>query len=261
MSASSAALSAHLRTLKLPSFARDRDEVARRATEEGWPYERYLLELAERELLDREERRVERLQRQAHLPSDKTRETLEAERLPVKARRQLAELYEGHFLERAENVLAFGLPGRGKTHCLSALGHELVRRGRSVLFVPAYQLVQRLLAAKRDLLLEATIRRLDRFEAVIVDDIGYVQQSREEVEVLFTFLAERYERRSVLISSNLVFSEWDRIFKDPMTTACAIDRLVHHATILELTGSSFREDAARRRRAGKAPVAASDAGA
>jgi DNA replication protein DnaC len=250
VSAAGEGLAVHLRTLKLPSFARDRDEVARRATEEGWPYDRYLLELTERELLDREERRVERLHRQAHLPPDKTRQTLETERLPAKARRQLAELFEGHFLDRAENVLAFGLPGRGKTHCLSAIGHELVHRGRTVLFLPAYQLVQRLLVAKRDLLLEAAIRRMDRFEAVVVDDIGYVQQSREEVEVLFTFLAERYERRSVLISSNLVFSEWDRIFKDPMTTACAIDRIVHHATILELTGSSFREDAAKRRRAG-----------
>jgi DNA replication protein DnaC len=116
-----------------------------------------------------------------------------------------------------------------------------------VLFVPAFKLVQRLLAAKRDLELEATLRRLDRFDAVILDDLGYVQQSREEMEVLFTFFAERYERKSVLITSNLVFSEWDRIFQDPMTTACAIDRLVHHAVILELSGKSFRADAAKRR--------------
>ena len=126
------------------------------------------------------------------------------------------------------------------------IGHELVQRGHRVLFTPTFQLVQRLLAAKRDLLLEAELKRLDRFDAVILDDIGYVQQDRAEVEVLFTFLAERYERRSVLISSNLVFSQWDRIFKDAMTTAAAIDRVVHHSVILEMTGPSFRAEEAER---------------
>jgi DNA replication protein DnaC len=241
-------LQVFLHTLKLPSFAKDRQEVALRAEAEGWTFERYLLELAEREIVDREQRRIERLARQSKLPADKTLETLDVARLPVAVRRQLPGLCEGGFVKRAENILAFGLPGRGKTHCLCAVGHELVRRGLGVLFVPAFKLVQMLLVAKRELVLEATIRRLDHFPAVLIDDIGYVQQSREEVEVLFTFLAERYERRSVLITSNLVFSEWERIFKDPMTTACAIDRLVHHATILELTGTSYREEKARERK-------------
>ena len=157
-------------------------------------------------------------------------------------------------------MLAFGLPGRGKTHCVCAIGHELVARGHSVLFVPAYRLVQELLVAKRGLYLEREIRRLDRFEVVLVDDIGYVQQDREEMEVLFTFLAERYERKSVMITSNLVFSQWDKIFKDPMTTAAAIDRIVHHATILELTGESFRTEAAQKRnRREKAETAAEEA--
>jgi DNA replication protein DnaC len=119
-----------------------------------------------------------------------------------------------------------------------------VRRGHRVLFTPTYALVQRLLGAKRDLRLEKELAAIDSFDAVILDDIGYVQQSRDEMEVLFTFLAERYERKSVLITSNLVFSEWNRIFKDPMTTAAAIDRLVHHAVILELTGTSVRADEA-----------------
>ena len=130
---------------------------------------------------------------------------------------------------------------------MSAIGHELVQRGYQVLFVPAFKLVQRLLVAKRDLALEAALRRLDRFDAVILDDIGYVQQGRDEMEVLFTFLAERYERRSVVITSNLVFSQWDQIFKDPMTTAGAIDRLVHHAVILELPGPSIRAEEAKQR--------------
>jgi DNA replication protein DnaC len=151
-------------------------------------------------------------------------------------------------VEGAENVLAFGLPGRGKTHTVCAIGHELVQRGYRVLFRPAFKLVQGLLVAKRELELDQHLRRLDEFDAVIVDDIGYVQQSQEEMEVLFTFLSERYERRSVVITSNLVFSEWDRIFKNPMTTAAAIDRLVHHCTILEMTGPSQRSSEAKDRR-------------
>jgi DNA replication protein DnaC len=156
-------------------------------------------------------------------------------------------LCEGGFVQRAENLLAFGLPGRGKSHLLSAIGHELVGRGYSVLFVPTFKLVQQLLQAKRDLTLLAAMRRLDHFDAVVLDDIGYTQQNREEMEVLFNFLAERYERRSVMITSNLVFSQWDRIFKDAMTTAAAIDRLVHHSIILELTGRSYRGDEAEQR--------------
>jgi len=150
-------------------------------------------------------------------------------------------LMEGGFVERAENLLVFGLPGRGKTHFLCALGRELIlRRGYAVYFTSTFKLVQQLLAAKKDLRLDGALKKLDRFEAIILDDLGYVQQSREEMEVLFTFLAERYERRSVLVSSNLVFSKWDQIFKDPMTTMAAVDRLVHHAVILEFDGNSMR---------------------
>jgi DNA replication protein DnaC len=130
---------------------------------------------------------------------------------------------------------------------VAAIGHELIQRGYRVLFTPTFALVQRLLAAKRDLRLERELAALDIYHAVILDDIGYVQQSRDEMEVLFTFLAERYERKSVLITSNLVFSDWIRIFKDPMTTAAAIDRLIHHAVILEMTGPSYRTEEARKR--------------
>jgi DNA replication protein DnaC len=135
----------------------------------------------------------------------------------------------------------FGLPGRGKTHFLCALGRELIlRHAFAVCFIPTFKLVQKLLTAKKDLCLNAMLKKLDRFDAIILDDLGYVQQTREEMEVLFTFLAERYERRSVLVSSNLVFSKWDQIFKDPMTTMAAVDRLVHHAIILEFDGESMR---------------------
>jgi DNA replication protein DnaC len=236
-----------LRALKLPAFCAQFAELARRGEKDNWGYEQYLTHLAEVELAERTQRRIQRELKRSNLPSDKTLATLKLSRLPARVRRQVPTLCEGHFADRADNLLAFGLPGRGKTHLCCAIGHELVRRGKRVLFIPAYKLLQRLLAAKRDLNLERELRRLDTFDVVLVDDIGYIQQNRDEMEVLFTFLAERYERRSVMITSNLVFSQWDRIFKDPMTTAAAIDRLVHHATILELTGRSVREEEAAER--------------
>lgn len=233
-----------LRSVNLTSFAQYHQEVADRAEREGWKLTQYLRHLVELELETRRVRKIERLLKNSRLPATKMLANLDTSRLPAKVRRQLPPLLEGQFLNKSENILVFGLPGRGKTHLVSAIGHELIHRGHSVLFTPAYRLVQSLLSAKRDLALEREMRRLDRFEAVIIDDLGYVQQQQEEMEVLFTFLSERYERKSVLITSNLVFSQWDRIFKDPMTTAAAIDRLVHHCTILELTGSSFRTDKA-----------------
>jgi DNA replication protein DnaC len=237
-----------MRSLKLPAFARYAEEIAQKAEREGWTFGRYLHHLAELEVHERRRRRIERFLHESDLPREKTLATLKRSKLPAKVAKTLPTLCEGGFVERGDNVLAFGLPGRGKTHLVCALGHELVQRGRRVLFTPTFALVQRLLAAKRDLRLEKELAVLDRFDAVILDDIGYVQQSREEMEILFTFLAERYERRSVIITSNLLFSEWDRIFKDPMTTAAAIDRLVHHSVILEMTGPSVRADEAEQAR-------------
>lgn len=247
MSPVTEALGGLLRTLRLPSIVRCHQEIAAKAESEGWSFEQYLRELAEIEVEDRRQRRVARLYKRSGLPKEKSLHTLEVKRLPAPVRRQLPQLCKGGFVDRAENLLAFGLPGRGKSHLVCAIGHELVLRGFTVLFLPAYKLVQRLLNAKRNLELESILKKLDRFEAIILDDIGYIQQSREEMEVLFTFLSERYERKTVMITSNLVFSEWGKIFKDPMTTACAIDRLVHHSTILELSGPSYRSESAERR--------------
>jgi DNA replication protein DnaC len=154
---------------------------------------------------------------------------------------QLNALLEGSFVERSENVLAFGNPGSGKTHLLCAIAQELIhRQGRRLLFSPCSLLVQQLLVAKRELKLPRVLRSLSKYEVILIDDIGYVEQNREEMEVLFILLAERYERGSVMITSNLPFSKWERIFKDPMTTAAAIDRLVHHSIILELNLVSYR---------------------
>jgi DNA replication protein DnaC len=242
-----------LRALKLPTVGKYAFEVAQKAEREGWSFGQYLHHLVQLEVEERRRRRIERYLRDSDLPAEKTLATLQRSRLSQKVQKQLPTLCEGGFVERGENILAFGLPGRGKTHLVCAIGHELVRRGYRVLFTATFALVQRLLAAKRDLCLEKELGVLDAFDAVILDDIGYVQQSRDEMEVLFTFLSERYERKSVIITSNLVFSEWDRIFKDPMTTAAAIDRLVHHSVILEMTGPSVRNEEAKKR--GEAPIA------
>jgi DNA replication protein DnaC len=209
-------------------------------------------EVIELEAADRLERRVDRLRRASNLPPGKTFETLDESRLPRPLAQRLHELAKGAFLEEATNVLAFGLPGVGKSHAACAMGHALVEASHSVLFVPTYQIVQDLLAAKRDLQLPRALRKLDVFELLILDDIGYVQQTPDEAEILFTLMAERYERRSMLITSNLVFSDWSRIFKDPMTTAAAIDRLVHHSVILEFAVSSYRTEAALKRGSSKA---------
>jgi DNA replication protein DnaC len=204
-------------------------------------------EVLELEAAGRKERRVERLRRASKLPPGKTFETLDKARVPRTALLKVQELSRGDFVEQANNVLLFGLPGVGKSHLACALGHALVDAGRSVLFMPTYQLVQQLLVARRDLCLPRALRALDVFDAVILDDLGYVQQTAEEAEVLFTLMAERYERRSLIITSNLVFSEWDRIFKTPMATAAAIDRLVHHAAIIEIDRESVRAEEAKKR--------------
>jgi len=233
-------LFALLKELHLPSFRKSYEEVSRQAEQGSWSYESFLLHLAEKECQERARRRIERLLQQSNLPLEKSKESFDIKRLPLPLVHKVRHLLTGSFCDRKENVLAFGNPGSGKTHLLCAIGQELVRQSRPVYFTSSSLLVQRLLGAKRDLDLARLLKKLSRYEAVIIDDIGYVQQSREEMEVFFTLLAERYERGSVMLTSNLAFSQWERIFKDPMTTAAAIDRLVHHSVILELNLPSYR---------------------
>ena len=242
----------YLRELHLPAMRGSYEELARQAQQEGLSYEQYLLGLVERECQERRQKRVERWLHDSRLPLEKSWQALDLKRLPAKVVQQARALLEGSFVDRHENVLVFGQPGSGKTHLLSAIGQELVRGGRRVLFVKCGLLVQQLLIAKRDRKLSRVLKQLASYGALIVDDLGYVQQSREEMEVLFTLLAERYERGSVLLTSNLPFSGWEAIFKDPMTTAAAIDRLVHHSVILELNIPSYRAEAARKARQGRA---------
>ena len=240
-----AELTQALKELRMPTITSCYEHEADAARAESLTYEHYLLEIIRREREQRRIGRIERLLRQSRLPREKTIESFDRKRLPIKVNQQLGVLLEGGFVDRRENVLAFGNPGSGKTHLLAAIGHELIHQGRRILFRTCSLLVQELLVAKRDLELPRALYRLSKFDAIIIDDIGYVQQSREEMEVLFTLLAERYERGSVMLTSNLPFSKWEQIFKDPMTTAAAIDRLVHHSIILELNLTSYRLEASK----------------
>jgi DNA replication protein DnaC len=198
------------------------------------------------------------LRQESRLPPSKRLENFDLGRLSLRLRQQVAALRDGSFLDRRENVLAFGPPGSGKTHLLCGLCHALVGAGRRVSYTTSSLLVQELLIAKRELKLSAALKKLRRVEAVLIDDLGYVQQSREEMEVLFTLLADRYEAGSVLITSNLPFSQWEGIFKDAMTTAAAIDRLVHHSVILEMNLASYRMEQAQQGRGGEGPRAGAE---
>lgn len=236
----------YLKTLHLPTLRRAYEEMEDKAQTESWSYTRYLLELLRLECEERCRNRILRNLRDSRLPPSKTFDVFDKKRLPPKVARHLDVLTDGSFLNRCENILAFGNPGSGKTHLLCAIGHALIELGKHILFIPCSQLVQDLLIAKRELSLNRYLKKLARFDAIIIDDLGYVQQSRDEMEVLFTFLADRYEKSSLMITSNLPFSKWEQIFKDPMTTAAAIDRLVHHSIILELNINSYRMEHAKK---------------
>lgn len=242
-----AQLHEYLKELRLATIRERFEEAARQAAQESLGYDSYLLDLVEKECEARRHRRIERLLRESDLPLEKTLETFDLSRLSPKVVQQVNLVRQGFFLDKQENVLAFGNPGTGKTHLLCGIAQELVRQGRRIWFSSCALLVQKLLVAKRDLELARVLKKLCRFDGILIDDIGYVQHNREEMEVLFTLLAERYERGSVMISSNLAFSQWDKIFKDPMTTVAAIDRVVHHSVILELNIPSYRMEQAQQR--------------
>ena len=240
-----ALMSEYLKELYLSTMRKCYADLAQQARQGSLSYEEYLLDLAEMECLSRRTNRIERNLRESNLPRDKNLDTFDLKKVPGKVVQQVRSLREGAFVDHQENILAFGNPGSGKTHLLCAIGQELIRKGRKVYFAPCSLLVQDLLKAKAELQLKRMLKKLSKYDALLIDDIGYVQQDRAEMEVLFTLLADRYERGSVMITSNLPFSKWERIFKDPMVTAAAIDRLVHHSVILELNIPSYRMAAAQ----------------
>ena len=228
-----------LRQLLLPTFAKRHLHVATACEAEGRSHLDYLLQLAQEELEHRQRQKIDKLLKAAKLPRNKHLQDFESKRIPGLSLSVLQRLAQGEFIERYENILIFGNPGTGKTHLSIALAREWCLQGRRVYYTNAAHLVQQLLQSKQELKLTQFIKKLDRFEVLVIDDISYIPFERSETDVLFHLLSERYEARSTLITINLPFGQWPALFKDEMTTAALIDRLVHHATILELNAESY----------------------
>ena len=237
----------HLKTLRLNHVKFFFQDIAEKAAKEELSHEEFLLELLQLEYENRNYKKIEKHLKESKLPLEKNLSSFDVKRLPKNALYQFKQLLEGDFLDRKENLLIFGSPGSGKTHLICALAQELISKNKRIYFTKCNFLVQDLLLAKRELKFSKEIKRLSKFDAIIIDDIGYVHQGKKEMEVLFSLLAERYEQGSVLITSNLPFSKWDRIFKDPIMTTAAIDRLVHHSIIFELNIKSYRMEKATKK--------------
>ena len=246
-----------LAELRLPGVKAIWPKLAAQSDKEGWPAARFLAALAEHEAAERARRRIERHMAQARLPAGKTLATFDFDSVPMLSKAQVMALASGDvWLNSGANLLLFGPPGGGKSHLSAAVGLALVENGWRVLFARTTDLVQRLQVARRELALESAIAKLDRYDLLILDDITYVTKDQAETSVLFELIAARYERRSLLITANQPFGEWGRIFPEQAMTLAAIDRLVHHATILEMNVESYRRKAAlnRRRGPGRPPV-------
>ncbi len=235
--------------LRLPAIGRLWAEMAERSDREGWPAARFLGALTELEVAERARRRIERHLADARLPPDKTLDGFEFDHVPMLSRARVAALTSGDaWLKKGKNLLLFGPPGSGKTHIAAALGRSLVENGYRVLFARTTELVQRLQAARQDLALEAALTKLDRYDLLVLDDLSYVRKDQAETSVLFELISKRYERRSMLITANQPFGEWNKVFPDPAMTIAAIDRLVHHSDIVEMNVESYRRRAATARK-------------
>ena len=238
-------LSLALNDLRLPAIKLIWPDFAARADKEGWPAARLLATLVEHELAERANRRIQRHLEEARLPPGKTLDNFDFEAIPMLSKAQVMALAAGDsWLEKGANLLAFGPPGTGKSHLAAALGLALVENGWRVLFTRTTDLVQKLQVARRELQIESAIAKLDKFDLLILDDLAYVTKDQAETSVLFELISARYERRSILITANQPFGEWNKVFPDPAMTLAAVDRLVHHATIFEMNVESYRRRSA-----------------
>jgi DNA replication protein DnaC len=248
-----------LNELRLPTIAAMWRTFTERADREGWPAARLLATLTELELAERAQRRIQRHLIEARLPPAKTLDSFEFAAVPMISRAHVAALVTGDgWIGRGDTILLFGPSGSGKSHLAAAFGHALVQNGYRVLFTRTTDLVQKLQVARRDLALEAAIAKLDKYHLLILDDLAYVTKDQAETSVLFELISARYERRSMLITANQPFGEWGKIFPGEAMTLAAIDRLVHHATILEMNVDSYRRKEAidKARGAGRPPTRA-----
>lgn len=252
ISVDAARLELMLSELRLPGIKAVWARLAEQSDKEGWPAARFLAALAEYEIADRGRRRIERHLAEARLPAGKTIATFDFANVPMVSKAQINALAAGDaWLKKGANLLLFGPPGGGKSHLSAALGLALIENGWRVLFVRTTDLVQRLQVARRELALETAIAKLDRYDLLILDDIAYVTKDQAETSVLFELIAARYERRSMMITANQPFGEWGKIFQDHAMTLAAIDRLVHHATIIEMNVESYRRREAIERTRGR----------
>lgn len=241
--------------LRLPAIARVWAEMAERSDREGWPAARLLSVLAELEIAERARRRIERHLAEARLPPDKTLDGFDFAHVPMLSKARVLALASGDaWLEKGANLLLFGPPGSGKSHVSAALARALIENGYRALFARTTDLVQRLQTARQELALEAAITKLDRYDLLILDDLSYVRRDQAETSVLFELISRRYERRSLLITANQPFSAWNNVFPDPAMTVAAIDRLVHHAVVVEMNVESYRQRSATARK-GRAAAA------
>lgn len=238
--------------LRLPGIELIWPKLAEQADKEGWPAARFLAALAEYESADRARRRIERHLAEARLPVGKTLDSFDFNAVPMISKAQVMAMAAGDgWIEQGANLLMFGPPGGGKSHLAAAIALALVENGWRVLFMRTTDLVQRLQRARQELMLEAAIAKLDKYHLLVLDDIAYVSKDQAETSVLFELIGSRYERRSMLITANQPFGEWGKVFPDQAMTLAAIDRLVHHATILEMNVESYRRNAALERKRGQ----------
>ena len=231
-----------LKELRLATFSQNLDSYQNQAIEKTWSYSEFLSKLCEQELARRFQTRTSKWTREARLPAGKSFATLNFADLPKAVQQPIHRLKDDHqWALQAGNVLLIGPSGVGKSHIAAALGYHLIERGVRVKWLSAGELVQQLQKAKKELDLMTYMTRLDKYPVLIIDDIGYVKKSDGETQVLFEFIAHRYESGSLIITSNQPFSQWDQIFPDALMTVAAVDRIIHHASIIEIEGGSYRK--------------------
>ncbi len=233
-------LTHHLKALKLPTFLSEYDKVARQCAEEGVDHTRYLLRLAELELIDRERRMVERRIKQALFPTIKSLDSFDFLSIPSLNKSLVLELARCEYIDRRENIIALGNSGTGKTHVALGLGLSACQKGLSVGFTTASALVHELIEARDERRLLQLQKRLVSLKLLIIDELGFVPLSKTGAELLFEVFSQRYERGSTLITTNLPFDEWTDVFGSERLTGALLDRLTHHVHILEMNGESYR---------------------